>query len=427
MPRQITPWYFGWNIVAVSLVFQAVLFGSIFFSYTLWVGEWREDASLGVSLTGLMIPITILNLAQSFIAPFAGHAMDRHSIRGLVCTGGICAGLGFAAISQVTAFWQISLIYGTLLTIGVLLAGPLAAQTLAAKWFRGRRGFAIGLSTVGTSLGGMVMAPLVTLLYQAEGWRTAHLILGGVFILVIVPMVWLVVRNAPEDWGLEPEPESKAHQAGGGVRFPTWTTATILKERTFWIMILAFTPLVMVFGSIQQNLQPFAADLGIGKLDTAFLVSVFAGVMIAGKLFFGGMADRFDHRHLFWLAALALSVTTLLMMTEPNYELMIFISALLGFAAGGFLPLLGAIVASRFGPAAFGSVMGLIGPFLAINALGPMAASALRESSGNYDLFLTVSVAIMIPSVIAIAFLKPPPGATDPVSDPTARAPAAGE
>lgn len=426
MPLLKTPWYFGWNIVAVTLVFQAVLFGSIFFSYTLWVGEWRDDASLGASLTMLMVPLTILNLAQSFIAPFAGHAMDRYSIRGLVCTGGIFAGLGFAAISQVTAFWQVTVIYGSMLTVGVLLAGPLAAQTLAAKWFNARRGLAIGITTVGTSLGGMVMAPLVTLLYQAEGWRLAHLVLGGVFVVVIVPLVWLVVRNSPEDWGVEPEPAPKAHAHGGGHIFPAWTTTKILRERTFWVMILAFTPLVTVFGSIQQNLQPYAADLGIGKLDTAFLVSVFAGVMILGKLFFGGMADRFDHRYLFWLAGLTLAVTVGLMKTDPSYELMVLIASLLGFAAGGFLPLLGAIVASRFGPAAFGSVMGLIGPFLAINAFGPMAASALRESQGNYDLFLTLSLALMVPAVLAMAFLRPPPG-IEARQRAAAEAPAAGE
>ena len=66
-----TIWYYGWNIVGVRLVFQGVLFWSIFVSYTLWVGDWLDNENLGVTLTSVMVPITILNLAQSLMSPFA--------------------------------------------------------------------------------------------------------------------------------------------------------------------------------------------------------------------------------------------------------------------------------------------------------------------------------------------------------------------
>lgn len=401
------PWYYGWNVVGVSLVFQAVLFGSIFFSYTLWVGEWLDDTSLAVTLTYVMVPITILNLAQSLIAPFAGYAMDRASIRGLICTGATCAGLGFMLISITTAFWQIVVIYGLLIMAGVLLAGPLAAQTLAAKWFGKNRGLAIGLSTTGTSIGGVLMAPLVTLLYQQYGWREAHLMLGMGFIVVIVPLVWLTVRNQPEDKNIEPEAELDLADGAEPISPRRWSTIQILKERTFWIIILSFLPLITVFGSIQQHLRPYAADLGITAMDTAFLISVFATIMIIGKIFFGTMADRIDHRTLFTMALSACALVVLGLVSAPAYPMLIGISGLLGFAAGGFLPLLGAMVARCFGALSFGSVMGLIGPFLAASAFGPMAYAQFYAVNGNYDIALWVSLAVLVPGAIAIRFLKP--------------------
>jgi MFS family permease len=404
------PWYYGWNIVGVSLVFQAILFGSIFFSYTLWVGEWLDDPSLAVTLTYVMVPITILNLAQSMIAPFAGYAMDRLSIRALICTGATSAGIGFCLISVTTAFWQIVVIYGLLIMAGVLLAGPLAAQTLSAKWFGKNRGLAIGLSTTGTSIGGVLMAPLVTLLYQTYGWREAHMMLGLVFIAVIVPLVWFTVRNKPEDLGIVPEPEADQLQTPDGVEpaeviVKFWSTAEILRERTFWIIVLSFLPLISVFGAIQQHLRPYAEDLGIGAMQTAYLVSVFATIMIIGKIFFGTMADRVDHRLLFGTALFACAIVILGLVSQPTYGPLVVISGLLGFAAGGFLPLLGAMVARGFGVGSFGSVMGLVGPFLAVSAFGPIIFAEFYEMYGNYNLALWTGLALLAPGAIAIGFL----------------------
>jgi len=400
-----TPWYYGWNVVAVSLVFQGILFGSVFFSYTLWVGEWLDDVALGVTLTYVMVPITILNLAQSFIAPLAGYAMDRFSIRALICSGTASAGVGYILISLATDFWQIVLIYGTLVMAGVLLAGPLAAQTLAAKWFDKNRGLAIGLSTTGTSIGGVVMAPVVTLLYQAWGWRDAHWMLGLAFIAIILPLVWLTIRSTPAEKGVAPEPGSDAETASQRLQARQWTVTEILRQRAFWVIVLAFLPLVTAFGSIQQHLRPYADALGVASLQTAFLVSVFATVMILGKLFFGLMADRFDQRGLFAFATFACALVVLGLLASPTYPALIALSGLLGFSAGGFLPLLGAMVATRFGAASFGSVMGLLGPFLAINAFGPMLFASLYQLNGNYTVALWAAFAILIPGLLAIFFL----------------------
>ncbi len=400
-----TPWYFGWNIVAVSLVFQALIFGSILFSYTLWVGEWLDDPGLAVSLTTVMVPITVLSFTMSLMAPFAGRAMDRYSIRALVCIGAACAGLGFILIAHTTAFWQIIMIYGSLLTAGILLAGPLAAQTLSAKWFNKNRGLAMGLSTTGTSLGGVLMAPLVTALYQQYGWREAYWILGIAFIVLIVPLVWLTTRNTPEELGLDPEPHSSTETQGSQVEVKHWATTEILRERTFWVIIGAFLPLMMVFGSIQQHLRPIAGELGVGSMETAFLVSIFAMLMVVGKLFFGIMSDRIDHRYLFIMALIAIAMVNGGLLSAPAYPALVILTGLLGFAAGGFMPLMGAIVANRFGAGSFGSVVGLVGLFLAINAFGPMAFSGLFQWHGNYDLAFLAGLLFLIPSAIAIKFL----------------------
>jgi len=404
------PWYFGWNVLGVGLVFQAVLFGSIFFSYTMWVNQWVADPELDASITQAMWGITALTVTQGFLAPFAGRAMDTRSIRGLVCSGALAAAFGFVLIAQATAFWQIIAVYGTLVMFGTLLAGPLAAQTLAAKWFRGRRGLAIGLSTVGTSLGGFVLAPIVAILFTQYGWRTAHVILAALIAFVVVPLVWLVVRNTPGDRGVAIEPDHPhAESAGNPFASQALTTVDVLRNRDFWIVVIAFTPMVTAFSGIQQNLAPFARDLEIGDAYIASLISIFSGVMIGGKVFFGAMADRYDHRALYFLAVGTLIATLVLLLTEPSFRLMVVISVLLGFAAGGFLPIMGAIVSTRFGPASFGRVLGLLGPFTTLSAIGPVLAGRIRDATGEYDLAFVVFGVILVPAMFGMLLLRPRP------------------
>ena len=399
-------WYYGWSVLAVGVAFQAILFGFTVNSFTLWVTEWVKD--FGAPRGDLILSITILGIVQGVLAPFAGKAMDRASIRVLVSAGAVITVLGLALISQIHAVWQIVAVYATLIAVGTLLAGPLSAQTLAAKWFRGRRGFAVGISTIGTSIGGFFMPPLVTLLFLEVGWRDAHLILAAIALVAIVPLVWLIVRNNPEELGVEPDPETEISAARIAAReFPDWTTVTILKERNFWIMILAFVPMATALGSVQHNLSPIANDSGIGPQQASYLVSLMLGSAAVSKLFFGLVTDRWDLRSLFWLANLSIGAAIFLFMLQPSYAVMLAASALLGLGAGGFLPLLAAVVSSRFGPKSFGRVMGLVGPFALLGGFGPWLAGWLRDHQGSYEVALQITLVILIPAVLVMLLLKP--------------------
>ncbi|MDH3644862.1 MAG: MFS transporter [Gammaproteobacteria bacterium] len=400
-------YYYGWNILAVGMLFQAVIFGIGFFCFTFWVAPWR--AEFGGSRGDVMAILVAVQVVMGCLAPFAGRAMDRLSIRVLVVGGSLSFAAALALSSLATALWQIGVIYGTLLVAGTLLAGPLAAQTLAAKWFFARRGAAIGLSSVGTSLGGFVLPVLVTYLIAAYGWRQANVMLALLVVVVVVPAVWLVVRNTPQARGVEPEPDLQIDAGMTAHVFPNWSTRDIFRQRAFWVSVIAFTPMMATFGAAQQNFAPYTADLGIDAQATSYLVSLMAIVMVAGKVFFGTMSDRWDHRWLYGIAIVVLLAALGLMMLDPGYAQLVIISGLLGFAGGGFLPLLGAIVGSRFGPAAFGQVMGLVGPFTTLAAVGPWVAGFLRDTSGSYDLAWLVFALLVIPAAFTMILLTPRP------------------
>ncbi len=394
-------WYAGWNILTVGLVFQAVTFGIAFFSFTLWVQPWMT--SFEASRSEVMTVFLVTQVMMGVLAPFAGRAMDALQIRTLIIFGSVCFALALWLISKTTALWQVGVLYGTLFVLGTLLAGPLAAQTLAARWFNKRRGTAIGLSSIGTSLGGATIPVLVGWLLVHYDWRVAHEVLAAIVIVAVVPLVWFVVRNSPEAAGVEPEPAATKPVLPTSTQ--AWTTQSLLGSRSFLAIVMAVTPLVLVTGAIQQNFAPYASELAITPTDIAALVSIMAMVMVAGKVFFGMLADRYDHRMLYLLALSLVFITLCLLLLSPGYQLLMLTVALLGFGMGGFLPLLGAMVAERFGPVAFGQVMGLIGPFTTLAAVGPLLAGYIRDTTGSYDNAWMLLMLLLVPAAVAVMFV----------------------
>ena len=400
------PWYHGWNVLAVAMLFQAVAFGIGIYSFTFWVAPWSAEFAVGRS--EVMTVFITMQVAMGLLSPLAGRAVDRLSLRGLIIAGALCLAAGLLLAGRAGALWHLNLVYGTLIVAGMLLAGPLAAQTLAARWFARRRGTALGVVTIGTSIGGFLVPPLVTGLHAEIGWRAANDWLALIVVLAIVPPVWLLVRNAPSAGlgAVEKAADDPSHTA---VSAPSSAILDILRRRVFWLTVLGFTPLATAFGGAQQNLGPYASDLGIGAQAAAYLVSVMALVMIGAKVFFGAMADRWDLRVLFLLAVAGLAIAFGLMLLDLSYFALVLVCALLGFVAGGFLPLLGALVSQNFDIRSFGQVMGMLGPFMTLAAVGPWIAGYLRDATGSYDTaWLTLS-ALLVPSAAAIALLKPRP------------------
>ena len=398
------PWYHGWNVLAVAMLFQAVTFGVGIYSFTFWVAPWSAEFAVGRS--EVMTVFITLQVAMGLLSPLAGRAVDRLSLRGLIIAGALCLAAGLLLAGRAGTLWHLNLVYGTLIVAGLLLAGPLAGQTLAARWFARRRGTALGVVTIGTSIGGFLAPPLVTALHAEIGWRAANDWLALIVVLLIVPPVWLLVRNAPSA-GLRAVEGTggDANREGGST--PSTATLDILRQRVFWLTVLAFTPLATAFGGAQQNLGPYASDLGIDAQSAAYLVSVMALVMIAAKIFFGAMADRWDIRALFLLTVVGLGVALGLMLLELSYFALVLVCGLLGFVAGGFLPLLGALVSQNFDIRTFGQVMGMIGPFTTLAAVGPWIAGYLRDTTGSYDLAWLALSALLVPSAAAISLLRP--------------------
>ncbi len=385
------------SVVALTLVMQSISVGILIYSFALFVVPWVDEFS--ASRRNVMFAVMLSQMATGALSPFAGRAMDRFAVRMLVPLGACVMGLGLVLVSQAQALWQIVLLFATILPAGMVLFGTLASQTLITRWFTGKRGFAMGISAMGTSLGGFLFPPLVQLLIDEFGWRGAMQVLGVATVVLVAPLAWRVLAR---------EPDTVAQSASGSTPAPLpqhWSTAELLRSRMFWLPVIAFIPLNAGFGAVQFNLGAYTADLGYGASSAALLISLTSFAMIVGKFTFGSLGDRIDHRYLYGVAAVVLGFALLAFQAAPSYERMVAGVLMLGFATGASMPLMGVIYASRFGARAFGRVMGLAHTFFMLGAIGPLFAGWVFDETGSYDPAFMALLVIMVPMAAGIAWL----------------------
>lgn len=400
-----TPWYYGWNIVVAGMATQAITLGIIIYSFTFWIAHWTED--FDVSRTEVMTVFLVVQVGSALFSPIAGRALDKFPVRYLILIAAASLAGGLALTAFATSFWQIIVIYSLLMVVGMVWAGVMPAATLVARWFDRRRGMAMGICTIGTSLGGFLLPPLVTYLQQEYGWRDANQMLA-VLALAIISIAALVVFDSPEKAGLAHEGKADNGQKVADMQNSRqWTTQDALKSRIFWAIGLSFLFLSFSTNAVMQNLAPIGEDAGMAPTTLSWYVSTLALVMIFAKLGIGYLADRIDYRILLGttLSLVASAVAILAIFGISEITLLCAVIAL-GVGMGGLLPMLGVIVANIFGLASFGRMQGLLILVMLPGSLGPVMAASVYDGTGSYQLAWIILLVLLAPAVLFIRGIR---------------------
>ncbi len=391
--------FYGWRIVVVAMLAMGLSNGMNSYSYGLLV--LPVGTEFGASRMDMMWGLTAGSLTTVLISPFAGSLMDRRSARTLFAVGAAALALAMVVIALSRNVWQFVLAYGLPMAVGATLLGQIGTNTLVSRWFTQHRGRALGITALGTSLGGLLMPLIVQSLVDTYGWRSACLWLAAIALVVLLPPIWLIVRNRPSDIGLHPDGGSaddhaRAAAAGAG----STQLPDLLTSIAFWRIALAVGALMATFTVILANLVPYAIGHGVAARQAAFLISTVSVAGISGKLIFSIFADRIDLK---WalLGALALIALSLALLVRFHEQwIMLTAAAMIGLASGAFLPAWGALLARLYGPFIFGRVMGRMQPIAIIMVMLAMPLSGhLFDRTGSY-----AATFLMMAGVAAVAF-----------------------
>src|SRR6202011_5907515 len=110
-------------------------------------------------------------------------------------------GCGIASLALLRPhLWQF---YGTCILLGVVGNGAahLAYSRAISTWFQQRLGMALAFVMAGAGLGAMILPSFAQAIISRVGWRGAYLSLGGLALVVGLPLTWRYVheRGQPDD------------------------------------------------------------------------------------------------------------------------------------------------------------------------------------------------------------------------------------
>jgi MFS family permease len=401
--------FYGWVMVAVAFVTQFVSSGVIFYTFGVALKEWTvefEAGRFGVSGIHFVMP-----WAGAAIAPLVGRLASGGHLRLLIPAGALAAGLGFCAISQATSLWQLYVVYPLLMAYAAGTLSGVGASTLVVNWFSKTRATALGISQIGASFGGMVMAPLTVSLFGEHGWRNVYLGFG-LAILAIAPLLaWLIVGR-PADRGLHPD--GIAQPAAAAPPAPregpaSASARTALQDGNLWLIAFITGVGFMLSSVVVTHLVAMATDAGVEPLRASRLLAIMATVAAVGKIVFGRLADRAGVQTAY-AVSIALEVVALGgILLLPTSLALEGITAILGLGIGGNLPLSAALIARTFGPTAFGSMMGMKTMLMTpLVATGTPFAGWIFDETGSYRIAFAVFLGLILLSLAALWRVRPP-------------------
>ena len=94
---------------------------------------------------------------------------------------------GFLVLWRIDSLLGLYLGFGGLVAMGGALLGPLPNTALVTAWFQRARGAALGISQIGISLSGLVMAYVTTWLVVEHGWRVAMICFAVLPVVLTAP------------------------------------------------------------------------------------------------------------------------------------------------------------------------------------------------------------------------------------------------
>lgn len=393
-----------WLVVALVIVMQTFTIGTFTYTFTFWVKPWAQ--AFDATKTEVMVIASIRIYATAAASFLLAKYLDKLPQRLVATVGMLAYAAGMLMVAAAPSLPVIAGLYLVLVPLAVTLAGPIAAITFVSQAFDKHRGLAIGIATMGTSIGGAVVPNLAAHLLEAGDWRQAHLVLG-LLSLPVLPLIWLVLRKR----------QSPAAARGPkAAAAPGLTALRMLRRFDFWICVVSFMSGFSVFVLIQFNSAPFAADMGVGVKDAALFVTAFSLSMLLGKLLVGYLSDKTDSRYVFLGTSLLICAGLVLFAMQVPIPGLVAGFVLAGIGSGGLYPLKGKLMSDIYGVANVGRAMGVIAPFTSFYGLAPTIGAWIRETTGSYSAVFYAAAALTLMSGLLLLLVRTRGQATEPAA-----------
>src|SRR3712207_2746169 len=345
------------------------------------VGMWSVvvalpavQADFGTARADASLPYTLTMVGFAFGGVLMGAIADRFGMAAAAALGALAMGAGYIGAAYTQSIWQFALVQGVL--IGFLGAsatfGPLMADV--SHWFDRRRGLAVAVCASGNYVAGAIWPPIMQHVIETSGWRAAHIMIGVVCLVVMMPLA-LALRRPP--------PEKRSPPAAeGGAAAEGKLSLTAMQ----WLLVVAGLACCVAMSMPQVHIVAYCGDLGYGVARGTEMLSIMLGLGIVSRIASGFVADRIGGLATLLLGSSLQALALVLYFFFDGLASLYLISALFGLVQGGIVPAYALIVREYFPAKEAGPRVGLVimAPLFGM-ALGGWISGLIFDLTGSYQ------------------------------------------
>lgn len=320
--------------------------------------------------------ITSLQIFILFVGGiFFGRIAEMYGPQKLAAFGTVFTITGIMTTSVCTEYYQFLLAQGICTSIGnsaIYYASLLAATT----WFQKKRSLALGVVVAGSSLGGTTMPFIFTKLQPRIGFPQTVRAIGYLMIGVCLLCTLLVSSRFPPNKKLRKEFFNFRQEVMEPYSKPSILLLTAAMFLSFWGLFTAI-----------GYMSTHAIAHGMSEETSYYLVSIYNGSSLVGRIIPGFVADKVGAYNMHSLCTVICGVFLLAMWIPARTNpVIIAFSSCFGVISGATVSLFPALVACITPPTEVGRRMGVLSFFYSFSSLTamPIAGQILHSNDGSF-------------------------------------------
>ena len=400
--------FYGWIIVGIANI--GIFSSGPGQSHTFSVFVEPISQDLELSSASIASAYGLATLIAAFLLPYMGKIIDKYGARVSLIIISIVLGISCIFFGAASNFLMLTVGFGFLRFFGQgsLMLG---CANLVSQWFDSKRGFAMSLMALGFGMSMAIHPPVSQFLIDQYGWKYAWIILGISTWIIMVPALFILAWNNPENIGLKPDGVKKSNFKNDEVEAIEGLNLTeALKENSFYILAAMWFGMAMLVTTLHFYQVTILTNQGITTEFAASLFTVSAFAMVVFMPLVGKFFDNFPTKYVLATGLLINSISLISITYSSSDAYSLFYAISFGINNAFSMTMFGYIWPRYFGRKHLGSIQGtgqMIGVIGA--SLGPLPVGFAIDYLGSSLITIRyLSVYPIIMAVIIIMFLKSP-------------------
>lgn len=349
-------------------------------------------------------------LAYIAIAPLTGYLTDRLGGRRVITFCLLILGLAVLSMGTTHTLWTACLFFGCAGLGATGLWTPVI--TLVQRWFAfQRRGFALGILSVGYGLGFATMGIIFPWVVEHFNWRYAWFFLGALA-LAMVAVNGVFLRSDPAGSGVQPwgtKKEMPSPVDSQKAFREQVQTGSFLMNSQFWLIGFSYFAIAYSLYGITTFMVDYAKYQLNLPLEQASLLATIHGLgQIVGVLTVLPLSDYLGRKKTILISnsAITACLAAILVAGGSWVLLCIFIGCLAVFFGATF-PIYGACAGDYFPRQVMGTIIGAWTPFYGSGGiLAHWVTGMLRDATGIYNHAFLINVLMGTAAVLLISRVR---------------------